>query len=221
MPGRFIRRAFASFVTLLALGVGALPASAEIVFFHTGRTLSVKSHKFDGDSLVLTLRSGGEIICEPSVVAAIEPDEVPYPEPATAPARVVASAPAWSPGLARYGAIIDKVSAANGVDPKLVRAMIQVESAYQPEARSRKGAMGLMQLMPATARHYGVTDPYDPAANIEGGIRHLKSLLRRYPKALAVAAYNAGEGVVDRFGGIPPYAETRSYVSRVLALAGS
>jgi soluble lytic murein transglycosylase-like protein len=79
--------------------------------------------------------------------------------------------------------------------------------------------MGLMQLMPATARQYAVADPYDAASNIEAGIKHLKSLLQRLPVALALAAYNAGEGAVERFNGIPPYAETRNYVSRILALA--
>jgi soluble lytic murein transglycosylase-like protein len=80
--------------------------------------------------------------------------------------------------------------------------------------------MGLMQLMPETARHYAVTDPYDVRANIEAGIKHLKSLLDRFPKPLALAAYNAGEAAVLRFGGVPPYAETTSYVSRILKIAG-
>jgi soluble lytic murein transglycosylase-like protein len=78
--------------------------------------------------------------------------------------------------------------------------------------------MGLMQLMPQTARQYAVADPYDPVANIEGGIKHLKMLLDRWPTQLALAAYNAGEGAVEKFRGIPPYPETRAYVSRVLQL---
>src|SRR6267142_1402502 len=199
----------------------AAPARAELVFFSTGRTMSVKSHRADGDSLVLTLRSGGEIVCDASAVARFAPDEVPYPEPevaAPAPAAPVQAEVTAVP----YGEIIDKVAAAQGVNAKLVKALVQVESAYQPRARSPKGAMGLMQLMPATARQYAVADPYDPAANIEAGIKHLKSLLQRFPKsvALALAAYNAGEGAVTRFNAIPPYAETRNYVSRILSLAG-
>ena len=79
--------------------------------------------------------------------------------------------------------------------------------------------MGLMQLMPATARHYAVANPYDPESNIEGGIKHLKSLLERFTPALALAAYNAGEAAVQRFHGIPPYPETQNYVSRILQLA--
>jgi soluble lytic murein transglycosylase-like protein len=158
-------------------------------------------------------------VCEASVIARFAPDEVPYPEPereATplAPVPVLQTAP-----TVPYAAMIDKFSAEQGVDAKLVRAVIQVESAYQERARSRKGAMGLMQLMPQTARQYAVADPYDPAANIEAGIKHLKSLLERLPKALALAAYNAGEAAVQRYHGIPPYPETQSYVSRILQLA--
>jgi soluble lytic murein transglycosylase-like protein len=200
----------------------AAPARAELVFFATGRTMSVKSHRVDGESVVLTLRSGGEIVCDSAAVARFAPDEVPYPEPEDAAAPVV-EAPVQAEAVAvPYGEIIDKVAAAQGVNAKLVRALVQVESAYQPRARSPKGAMGLMQLMPATARQYGLADPYDPASNIEAGIKHLKSLLQRFPKsvALALAAYNAGEGAVTRFNAIPPYAETRNYVSRILSLAG-
>src|SRR2546428_4526385 len=107
------------------------------------------------------------------------------------------------------------VSAEQCVNAKLVRAMIQVESAYHERARSPKGAMGLMQLMPATARQYAVTDPYDPLTNLEAGIQHLKVLLERFPLRLALAAYNAGEAAVEKFRGIPPYPETRDYVRRV------
>src|SRR5262249_7216761 len=166
---------------------------------------------------VLTLRSGGEIICEPSVIDRIVPDEVPYPEPdVETPAAVVAQSP--GPPV-KDGEIIDKVSGEQGGSPKLGRARIQGESGYHAGARSPKGAMGLMQLMPATAKQYAVADPYDPASNIEAGIKHLKSLLERLPVALALAAYNAGEAAVARFNGIPPYRETQDYVARILRLA--
>jgi soluble lytic murein transglycosylase-like protein len=196
----------------------AVPAQAELAYFSSGRTLSIKEHHLDGDSLVLTLRNGGQIVCEPSVIARFAPDEVPYPEPEAAPPEPAAiSAEATA---VPYGEMIDKAAATHGVDAKLVRALIKVESAYQPGARSHKGAMGLMQLMPATARQYAVRDPYDPAANIDAGVRYLKSLLERLPRALALAAYNAGEAAVQRFHGIPPYPETRAYVARILALTG-
>ncbi len=204
-------------VIVAAAVSSAVPAEAELAYFASGRTLSVKEHHIDGDSLVLTLRNGGQIVCEPSVIARFAPDEVPYPEPEATPPPVPISAEALA---VPYGEIIDKVSAEHGVDPKLVRALIRVESAYQPDARSHKGAMGLMQLMPATARQYAVTNPYDPAANIDAGVRYLKSLLERLPRALALAAYNAGEAAVQRFHGIPPYPETRAYVARILALTG-
>lgn len=208
---------FVSFVTLVSLVCSARPVHAELVFFASGRTLSIKSHRVDGDSLVLTMRGGGEIVCEAAVIARFAPDEVPYPDP-----DVLAPPPALPLGAASrvpYGAIIERVAAEQGVPVKLVRAVIQVESAYQERARSRKGAMGLMQLMPETARQYAVADPFDPAANIEAGIKHLKSLLQRLPMTLALAAYNAGEGAVQRFHGIPPYPETQQYVSRILQLA--
>jgi soluble lytic murein transglycosylase-like protein len=170
----------------------------------------------DGDSVVLALRSGGEMTCENTLIARFAPDEVPYPEPeAEAPAAPVESVTIAGP----YSDIIERVAAEQDVPVKLVRAVIQVESAYNVRARSAKGAMGLMQLMPATARQYAVADPYDPASNIEAGIKHLKSLLQHLPVALALAAYNAGEAAGQRFNGIPPYPETRNYVSRILALA--
>ena len=207
-------------VALGLLGIAA-PARAELVFFATGRSMSVKSHRVDGDSLVIALRSGGEVVLDRSLVTRIEADEVPYPEPEAAVAPVPpGSIPAADAEPAQYTELIDKLAAAQGVDAKLVKALIQVESAYKPRATSRKGAMGLMQLMPDTARQYAVSDPYDVRANIEAGIKHLKSLLDRFPKPLALAAYNAGEAAVLRFGGVPPYAETINYVSRILKIAG-
>lgn len=187
-------------------------ASAELVFFTSGRALSVQGHRIEGDSIVLLLRGGGEVVWDLSRVARITADEVPYPDPAAAGNDAVGAA-------ARFAGIIDRASAAHSVDPGLVRAMIQVESAFRPEARSRKGAMGLMQLMPEIARRYEVADPYEPGANIEAGVKHLKSLLSRYAVPLALAAYNAGEAAVERFGGIPPYRETEDYVRQVMALA--
>jgi soluble lytic murein transglycosylase-like protein len=203
----------------------AMPARAEIVFFNTGRNLSVQSHRVEGDSIVMNMRGGGEMTVDASLIAHIEPDEVPYPVLPTAappPDRPIA---APDPNLRlemnpRFDPIIQKVAKEQGIDATLVKAVIQVESGYEPRARSKSGAMGLMQLMPQTARQYGVAQQrlYDPRANIEAGIKHLKSLLDHLPLHLALAAYNAGEGAVQRFRGVPPYPETQKYVSTILAL---
>ncbi len=116
--------------------------------------------------------------------------------------------------------LVDQVSREHGVDPKLVDALVRVESAYDPKAVSKKGAMGLMQLMPETAKRLRVNDPFDPEQNIRGGVREFSRLIERYSGNLqfALAAYNAGEGAVARYRGIPPYAETRSYVSKIMTL---
>lgn len=108
-----------------------------------------------------------------------------------------------------------------GVEEAVVRAIIHAESAYNPRALSRAGAQGLMQLMPATARRFGVADAFDPVQNIRGGVQYLGWLLKRFNGnlTLAAAGYNAGEGAVDRYKGVPPYAETRRYVERVAVLA--
>lgn len=118
----------------------------------------------------------------------------------------------------RYEPIIRHHAERQALRPDLVRAVIQVESGFNPRARSPKGAMGLMQLMPATARELGVDDPYDPAENIRGGTMYLRRLIDRYDgsEELALAAYNAGSGAVDRYGrAIPPYRETRNYVRKI------
>ncbi|HXE74343.1 MAG TPA: lytic transglycosylase domain-containing protein [Candidatus Xenobia bacterium] len=117
---------------------------------------------------------------------------------------------------------IDAVSKQHSVDPNLVRALIEVESAWNPRAVSYKGAMGLMQLMPATAAQYGVSDAFDPKQNVSAGVRHLRYLLEQFKgnTRLALAAYNAGENAVTRNGGVPPYRETQDYILKLEALYG-
>lgn len=117
-----------------------------------------------------------------------------------------------------YEDLIRSVSDRYSIDPDLIRAVIKVESNFNSSARSNKGAMGLMQLMPETARLHNVPDVYEPSDNIEGGVRHLKMLLARYQGdlELSLAAYNAGIKAVEKYGGIPPFLETRDYVRRVL-----
>ena len=115
--------------------------------------------------------------------------------------------------------MISQISKKHGVDEKLVKALVQQESGFNPKAKSHCGAMGLMQLMPSTAKTLGVTDAYNPVQNVDGGVRHLKWLLSKYNGnvVLALAAYNAGSGAVDKYQSVPPYAETQNYVKKILA----
>lgn len=125
----------------------------------------------------------------------------------------------FSQNIDIYSPIIKSLSQTHGVDERLVKAVIHTESGFNPFARSPVGAQGLMQLMPATARRFKVTDSYDPQQNIKGGVQYLAWLLKRFKgdRTLALAAYNAGEGNVDKYGGIPPFRETRDYVQRVMS----
>ena len=124
--------------------------------------------------------------------------------------------------LDAYAAEVNAAAAEHGVDPALVRAVMQAESAFNPNAVSRAGAQGLMQLIPATASRFGVSSPFDPGQNIEGGVTYLAWLLKRFDGDVqrAAAGYNAGEGAVDRYDGVPPYQETLRYVERVAILHG-
>jgi soluble lytic murein transglycosylase-like protein len=130
--------------------------------------------------------------------------------------------PAAPARAALFDDLIAQHAATHGIRPDLVRAIIQTESAFNPLARSDKGALGLMQLMPQTAAELGVTNPFDPAENIRGGVAYLRQLLDRYGhnEELALAAYNAGPGAVDRYGSVPPYRETKNYVARVRERTG-
>jgi hypothetical protein len=204
--------------TLLLSIMAAAPARAELVFFQSGRAMSVKAIRSEGDEIVLKLRSGGDIHCDKSLIVKVEPDEVEYPEEVLAALPFAKSILEPAPIPEKYRDLVAKTAKKHGVDARVVNALIQVESAYHSRAVSAKGARGLMQLMPATGRQYGALDLFDPKVNLDAGVQHLKKLLSRYDLPMALAAYNAGEAAVDRFGGIPPFRETQDYVSRILRL---
>ena len=196
-------------------------ASADIVRLTNGATLSVKSATIEGDTMVFVLRGGGEMRTLKALVSGVTPDEVLHADAATMFVLPTYEAP--QPVSTSVPDMIDRLAGQFGVPLKLAHALVRVESNYQPDARSPKGAMGLMQLMPALAKHYSVLDPFDPEQNLTAGLQHLKTLLDRFgdDTATALAAYNAGEPAVAKYGRIPPYRETQDYVRRIMSLVNS
>ena len=199
-----MKRLLATAVLSLLLGAGS--AQAEIAVLTNGQILKVTARRVDGDRVYLSLKDGGEVGVMPDQLRGFVPDEVVdevlAPQAAGSDVRALAIATAQRHGL----------------DPELVLAVVGVESAFKPDAVSGKGAQGLMQLMPGTARELGVTDAMDPAQNLDGGTRYLRMLIAKYGGDLgrALAAYNAGPGAVSRYRGVPPYRETHHYIDRVL-----
>jgi soluble lytic murein transglycosylase-like protein len=208
-------------VPAVALMLAPSAASADIVRLTNGATLSVKSATADGDTMVLQLRGGGEMRTPTSLVAGVSPDEVLHADASTTFVLPAYEPP--KPSASSVPDMIDRLAAQFGVPAKLAHALIRVESNYQPDAVSPKGAMGLMQLMPALAKYYAVADPFDPEQNLTAGLQHLRTLLDRFgdDTATALAAYNAGEPAVAKYGKIPPYRETQDYVRRIMSLVKS
>ena len=198
---------------LLALAAAAtlapLPVRADIAVLANGHTMKVTGVRQEQGMVWLALKDGGEIALPAGDVRGVVADEV-----LDEVLEEIAAAPAGSD----ITALATAAARRHGLDPALVLAVVKVESAFQPQAVSPKGAQGLMQLMPPTARDLGVEDAFDPEQNLDGGARYLRQLLIRYKGDVkrALAAYNAGPGAEDRHNGIPPYRETRQYVRRVL-----
>ena len=194
-------------------------AHADIVKLTNGRIMTVEKAVFDGDVVILMMRGGGEIRAAKTLVAELLPDEVPFAR-TVAIETLAASVVSTGPPLSRDAivSLVDRIAARVGLDRRVAHAVVRAESNYNPAAISPKGAMGLMQLMPVVAQQYDLADPFHPEQNLEAGMRHLRQLLGRYDLSRALAAYNAGEGAVSRYGGVPPYRETQDYVRKIRAM---
>jgi hypothetical protein len=220
-------RPFLIVFALLAV-MPARVASAAIAVFSDGRTMKIAAYQVDDELVRLKLQSGGEMALPVARLERIVDDEVITPE-VVAEVEKIAEEGVFPKRSWRYSenrtpifrSPFDKtiVEAARhfDVDAALVSAVIKAESDYNPRTVSHKGARGLMQLMPATAARFGVTNPFDPVANIYGGTRYLRWLLKTFDgnADLAVAAYNAGEGNVWKYKGVPPFRETVNYINRI------
>jgi soluble lytic murein transglycosylase-like protein len=226
----------------LAAGLGAAVAGAaraDLVVLAGGGVLKIKAYELvDADHARLTLRSGGLMTLALTRVERVVDDEVaPDPEPAPPQAAAPGGAAGTPVALmplrfdpkqevpdGPWGALIYEAARRNAVNPWVIAAVIHAESAGNPFAVSRVGARGLMQLMPATAERFGIRHQqlFDPAQNLEAGSRYLSWLVDQFPGDLAkvLAAYNAGENAVSRYGGVPPYRETRGYVRRIFSSLG-
>lgn len=211
-----LRWVFCGFAILLA-GT-TLHAAEAVVWFVDGRTLVVESIELDDEFATLRLAGGSHLVVP---AARIERFHMSAPAVAVAPPIARSVAETWNSLAGPYAEMIRGAAQRHGLDPVLLTAIAAVESGFDPQAVSHKGAEGLLQLMPETARRFGVVNSFDPGQNVEGAARYFQWLLTRFSgdEQLALAGYNAGEGAVDRYQGIPPFPETKSYVVQVLGRA--
>lgn len=188
--------------------------ASNLVVLQSGKTMRAASYSVEGET-VRIMDEKSEIAIPLSWIREIR--TIADPEPPT-PVPQMAVVDDSADDDFQYSDLVLSLSKKHQVDWKLVAAVMKAESNFNPRAVSPKGAQGLMQLMPETARLYRVTDPYDPIQNIDAGVRHLKMLMNRFPGKLdlVLAAYNSGEKTVDHFKGIPPFSETQTYVKKVL-----
>lgn len=214
-------------LTAVLVLLAALPASASIALFVDGRSMKIESYKVEDSTIHLTL-NGGVMSLPLGRIERIVDDEIETPEVVEEVQKSVEegvfprrswrysdhSRPLFS---SKFNDIIIAAARHHDVDAALVSAVIKAESDYNPRIVSHKGARGLMQLMPATAKRFGVVDSFDARQNIYGGTKYLRWLLEKFDgnADLAVAAYNAGEGNVMKYAGVPPFRETVTYIGRI------
>jgi soluble lytic murein transglycosylase-like protein len=201
---RIVAMAFAAMTCAIFC---APAAKADYAVLRSGERLHISSYEVDGDQVTLLIPGGHVQILATSLLA-VEPEEMFRALPAAT----------VDPGE-RYSNFIHSAAEKHGVDEKLVRLVVEAESNYNAKAVSKKNALGLMQLLPSTAARYAVKNVFDPAQNIDAGTHYLKDLLAKYRGNVkfALAAYNAGPEMVDRYGGVPPFTETQHYVRSITA----
>lgn len=226
LDARRLRRLALALPLVLATG-----AQAELVVLTDASVLKVSAFAVDGDDAVLQFVRGGSMRMSLLRIERVVDDEV-LPDPEKSAEKLAQSGLAYpvrfAAGQGRpisaYAELIYETARRHKINPELVAAVVRAESAFNPRAVSSKGARGLMQLMPATGRRYGVSpsELWKPERNLEAGVRYLAFLADRFQNDLPriLAGYNAGEGSVDRFGGIPPYRETQGYVRKILGYLG-
>jgi hypothetical protein len=222
---------------LAGLAAASAPAGAELVILTDGSVFKVKGYEQDGEQASLSFHHGGRMSLALARIERVVDDEVemPEPDPVPVPEEMAAVTPPPAPINLRfqegqkippgkYGELIYAMARRHDVNPEVVAALIRAESAFNPRAVSHKGARGLMQLMPATAQRFGVAKHqlFQPEHNLEAGMRYLSWLVGQFPNdlSLVLAAYNAGEGSVARYQGVPPYKETRNYIRRIFGTLG-
>lgn len=230
-----VKRAVA-FLSLSLLSSGVIPAAVEVRFVGGG-SLTAESISQEGGNAVLLLPGGGSMSISSTRIAGVEQIPAPANAQLSVPAlptgdSAPSSAPPADEDAANAGVVMNRERAGGftdliveasrryEVDAELLRCVLLVESSFDPAAVSPKGAMGLAQLMPQTARELGVSDPFDPAQSVDAAARLLARLVREHGGRFvpALAAYNAGRGAVQRYGGLPPYGETIRYVEKILSL---